>query len=76
MEVLCEEIHQDTKENVQTITKCINVIDLHKTLFHCYMLRKVDDGIGELARDTAIRTYNLLKHIEDFEGIKTGEQFD
>ena len=37
------------------------------------MLRNVKgDGIGELARDTTIKTYNLLKHLEDFKGIKAG----
>ena len=69
LEVLCEEIHQDTDGNVQAVATDINVIDLHKTLFDCYMLR---NGIGELALDTAIKTYNLLKHMEDFKGKKAG----
>ena len=33
------------------------------------MLKKVVDH--ELAVDTAIKTHNLLKHLTDFEGIKT-----
>ena len=72
LEVLCEEIHQDTKKNVQTMAMHIDVKILHETLFNCYLLREVDDGIGELACDTAIKTHNLLKHMEDFEGIKAG----
>ena len=72
LEILCEEIHRDTETNVQNISTNIDIIDLHETLFHCYMLRKVDDGIGELAHDIAIKTYSLLKHMEDFKGIKAG----
>ena len=50
----------------------IDVKILHESLFNCYLQRKWGNGIGELARDTAIKTHNLLKHMEDFEGIKAG----
>ena len=71
LEILCEEIHPNTEENVQTIVTHIDVMDLHETMFTCYMLRKENSaGIAELACDTAIRIHNLLKHVQDFEGIK------
>ena len=73
LEILCEEIHPNTEENVQTIVKHVDVMDLHETMFVCYMLRKGNSAeIAELACDTAIKTHNLLKHMEDFKGIKTG----
>ena len=66
LEILCEEIHKDTEKNVQTVVTYVNIISLHKTMFICYMLRKVDD----IAEDTAIKTHNLLKHMADFKGIE------
>ena len=68
---MCEEIDQKTKENVKTIATYVNVIALHDTMFECYFLAN-DAEIGELAHDTAIKTHNLLKHMENFKGIKTG----
>ena len=73
LEILCEEIHPNTEENVQKIVKHVDIMDLHETMFIYYMLRKGNDAeIAELACDTAIKTHNLLKHMEDFKGIKTG----
>ena len=68
---MCEEIDQKTEENVNTIATYVNVISLHDTMFECYLLANYSE-IGELAHDTAIKTHNLLKHMEDFKGIKTG----
>ena len=72
LEILCEEIHPNTEKNVKTLVKHIDIMDLHEIMFICYMLKKGNgDEIAELARDTAIKTHNLLKHMEDFKGIKT-----
>ena len=73
LEILCEEIHPNTTEkHVQKIVKHIDIMDLHKTMVDFYLLRKRnDDEFYELACDTAIKTHNLLKHMEDFKGIKT-----
>ena len=70
LEILCEEIHPRTEQNVQRIYTHIDVIALHKTLVECYALKEVNN----VANDTAIKTYNLLKHMEDFKGVncKTG----
>ena len=70
LEILCEEIHPRTVQNVQRIYAYIDVIALHETLVECYTLKEEDD----VAKDTAIKTYNLLKHMEDFKGVncKTG----
>ena len=71
LEILCEEIHPNTEENVQKIVKHIDVMDLHKTMVDFYLLIKENgDEDNELACDTAVKTYNLLKHMEDFKGIK------
>ena len=70
LEILCEEIHLETEKNVQTIVTHIDITALHKAMFVCYMLRK--STIAKVARDTAIKSHNLLKHMEDFKGIKTG----
>ena len=67
LDILCEEIHKDTKTNVQAVVTHIDITELHKTMFYCYMLRKRSD----IAKDTAIKTHNLLKHLADFEGIET-----
>ena len=75
LEVLCEEIHPKTKENVEKLVKdnFIDVISLHQTMVDCYALRRISDAeTARKAHDTAIKTHNLLKHMEDFEGIKTG----
>ena len=72
LEVLCEEIHpetKDTKENVETICKTIKVATLHRNMIDCYKLRNVND----VAIQTAIKAHNLLKHIEDFKIFKAGE---
>ena len=70
LEILCEEIHPWTAQNVQRIYAYIDVIALHKTLVGCYELKDEND----VAKDTAIKTYNLLKHMEDFKEVncKTG----
>ena len=70
LEILCEEIHPGTEINVQRIYTYIDVIALHQNLVGCYALREENDVENNLA----IKTYNLLKHMEDFKGIncKTG----
>ena len=74
LEILCEEIHDKTEENVKAIATYIDVITLHKTMYECYLLRNdADCGTAELACDTAIKTHNLLKHMEDFEGVTAGQ---
>ena len=46
-------------------------------MYGCYLLRNnTDHEIAELACDTAIKTHNLLKHMEDFDDIKAGQWFD
>ena len=72
LEILCENIHPETVQNVLTICDHFDVITLHETMVDCYMLRKTkDSSISETARDTAIKTYNVLKHMEDFIGVDT-----
>lgn len=74
LEILCEEIHPKTKENVIAIATYVDVITLHETMYDCYLLRNnTDHEIAELACDTAIKTHNLLKHMEDFDDIKAGQ---
>ena len=70
LEILCEEIHPRTVENVQRVYAYVDVIALHETLVECYALKKVNC----VANNTAIKIYNLLKHMEDFKGVncKTG----
>ena len=70
LEILCEEIHPCTKKNVQIIMRYIDVISLHKTMVECYELREAIDD--DIANNTAIKTHNLIKHLEDFKGIKAG----
>lgn len=73
VEILCEEIHLESKNNVDIIYTYIDAITLHETMVFCYMQRKHNDAeIAELACDTAIKTHNLLKHMEDFKGIRVG----
>lgn len=69
LEILCEEIHPRTVQNVQRIYAYIDVIALHDTLVECYTFKEYD-----VAKDTAIKIYNLLLHMEDFKGVncKTG----
>ena len=72
LEVLCEEIHRDAEENTKRVHKVHDVIKvtaLHGVMIDCYKLRRVNDGtIG-----AAIKAHNLLKHMEEFEGIKAGK---
>ena len=71
---MCEEIDVKTEENVKAIATYIDVITLHETMCECYLLRNdADRDTAELACDTAIKTHNLLKHMEDFEGVKAGQ---
>ena len=71
---MCEEIHVKTEENVKAIATHINIITLHETMYDCYLLRNdADHETAELACDTAIKIHNLLKHMEDFEGVKAGQ---
>lgn len=70
LEILCEEIHPRTVQNVQRVNAYLDVIALHETLVGCYALKEVN----KVADDTAIKAYNLLKHMENFKGVncKTG----
>ena len=71
LEILCEDVNPEAGRNVHKIIRVVGVITLHKNMVYCYQQRKVDDaGI-----EAAIKTHNLLKHMDDFEGIKAGEYY-
>lgn len=47
-------------------------MSLHETMVDCYKLSKIKNDYTNLACDTAIKTHNLLKHMEDFKGSIAG----
>ena len=72
LEALCDETDEQAARNVKEKLNEIDILFLHKTMVDCYKLIKTKDGeISELACDTAIRTHNLIKQMEDL-GAHTG----
>ena len=71
LEILCEDVNPEAAINVDKIIRVVGVITLHKNMVYCYQQRNVDDsGI-----EAAIKTHNLLKHVNEFEGVKAGEYY-
>ena len=69
LEILCEEIRLEKSEtNVQSVYKHIA---LHKTMVYFYEQYNFDYKSDD-AIDAAIKTHNLIKHMENFSDIKTG----
>jgi len=70
LQVMCEETHPGTEKLVQNILKTIDIDALQDTLVYFYKLSqdsemKQDDD----AERAAFRTYHVLVHLADFEGM-------